>query len=877
MLQEGMKQLAIHRLTVGLIYGLLVCLVIGLPGSATAQFIPIEQAKEQEQTKQDQHLSDILSQINSKGASAKRQIAAIFDDVAKNKSTAANAERKSATVIDKLKSQLNDLLTDYTKKSPAPSGTSLRSGYDAAQQILNDVRRQVDEGLDQAQLSRQENPNQLTGKYLKYQEKIKIIADKGVKKADDRLSERGTKDSVKRDLQQLIVDTESQIEVATTSFLSVNPELLASAVQRIKKSILDVMSEAMSERYKKAEERGNDKALDLSTQEQEDLTVYKKELVAVVDRAIQTAEQLTEQIANSQLPTTSELPGVNPLLEAKFKAEKQLKEIQTSVTGRLATMNTRYQARTDVSPLAKEVAARETDREKSRLTDSVNEYLDYFTAGDPTKKKYNKAKRDAQDEAEGCDSFLCDFGRAVTGVARGVIKSTTNVDIGPAGQQFISNGIFQIDDPNPYARSKYQTGTPRYTTIPGGATASGNLQYNPTRCLTDASTATGKKFAFIETAQAQDLDDWLQLEMQQERESAQPAQTTGTRDRTLNDLQNEEDFNSLWDAYYGNNNATAAQRNTNFQQALDDIYGPSAKATPKPNLVTKLGIPFLGELLTRRTTTTVAQGQYACNSYPNQAYSSPFGATPVSQLLGYNTPNLQPGFNQSNWQPLMQSLFQLAAQKDPCYSQVTPYFNGGITSAEYNMMAQYLAQKCNFYTLPADNPYWMGPVTNNMRHLCVPQFIAGNPQMARLCANAWVPGTGGTPPFIPVSSSGWSSNFSIGELLKVPTGTGYEKLFDAFIATTNTPAKPIVAADPSYQQAFAIVQQIATYVDAQGGFEAIAASRDACNILTPVAVKILELTRLSTAIIDSTQRTNIRQTGYYLQGQHDRACRYSGT
>lgn len=870
MLQEGMKQSTIRRLTVGVVYGLLVSLIVSLPGPAIAQFIPIEQAKEQEQTKQDSQLSEILSEINSKGASARRQITALFDDVMSNKSTASNAERKSATVVDKLKSQLNTLLTDYTKKSPAPSGTSLRSAYDASQQILNDVRRQIDEGLDQAQLAKRENPNQLSGKYLKYQEKIKVIADKGLKKADDRLSERGTKDSVKRDLQQIITDTEGQIEIATTSFLSVNPELLASAVQRVKKGVLDELSEAMLARYKKAEERGTDKALDLSTQEQEELELFKKEMVNIVDRAIQTAEQLTQQIATANLPTSSELPGVNPLLEAKFKAEKQLKEILTSVGQRLTTTNSRYQSRTDVSALAKEVAARETDREKSRLTDTVNEYLDYFTAGDPTKKKYNNAKRDAQEEAQGCDSFLCDVGRAVSGVARGVIYSSTKVDIGQAGQGVISNGIFGIDDPNPYARSRYQTGSPRYTTIPGGATASGSLQYDPTRCLTDAVPTQGdKKFAFIETAKAEDkAPTFLEGESLLGDDTGDAPASRYFQD----------DGSGFFDT----------KPPSSLTDPVSSFFNPKPATTPKPNPLTQFGIPFLGELLGRRTTTTASyQGQYPCNSYPNQAYSSPFGGTPVPRLLGYNTTNLQPGFNQSNWQPLMQSLFQLAAQKDPCYGQVIPYFTGGLTVGEHNMMAQYLAQKCNFYTMSSDNQYWMGPVTNDMRHLCAPEFIMSNPQMAQICAKAWIPRTG-TPPFFPTSMNGGSSNVG---MIGGVAGTNGSQVggiggFDGAggsipealtfdVSGGGQSGGAAATTEYYYKQAIDKANQINTYIEKQGGFKRSLLSVRPCEHLAQLPTMLEELRSTAYLIANTTQQGLVQQFVADRYAQYRELCETS--
>lgn len=725
--------------------GLIALLIVLLPVTTSAQFIPINQAKEQATATQEADLTSVLSQINQKGSSAATQIAAIFTDVANNKVTASTAETKSNTVIDKLKTQLNSILNTYTKKSP--SGISLRQAYNAGQQVLDDNRRLIDEALDQAAIAKQQNPTQLNGKYLDYQNKIKAITAKALQSADDIVDGRGTKNTVTGLLDKLVSDTQKQADIATDSFLSVNPTLLASAVQRVKKQVLDDFSEQMATRYKAIADRGNNKALDLTEEEAAEIAAQKKEMDAIVARAVQTADQLMQQLAGSNLPTTSNQAGVNPLLEAKFKAEKQLKDVREDLVKRLDTINSRFKARTDMSQNAKDVLNDIVTAEKNSLTDTFTEYKTYLSAGDPTKQQYNKAKRSAQDEAAGCDSFLCDIGRVAATVGSGFLAKTTGVKL---GAQTISNSIFQIDDPNPYARSKYQ-GTSGYTLLPGGVSATGTMQYNPSTCLT--AVPESKRVAFIEKAQAADTTN------REEIEAEGGTSTAATSSRTSEQVDPEQFFSALTQS--SNNVSTVHDANGRlygtYQEDTDSSSATNTKsASKKASTLQQIGqtIASSFDALNRgKSAAKINQGQYACNTRPNLSYSSAFGGAPVGQLLGYGTNSLYPNISSTGWQSNLRNGFQIASQQDPALAQILPLLaSGNLTPGQYNQLAQYLGNN-GFYTLGSDNPYWETPITNLFRNLCAPNFLINNQSMVNFCKTIWLPtstaGPGGTPVFNP--------------------------------------------------------------------------------------------------------------------------------
>jgi hypothetical protein len=140
---------------------------------------------------------------------------------------------------------------------------------------------------------------------------------------------------------------------------------------------------------------------------------------------------------------------------------------------------------------------------KDSINYNLREYKAFFMAGDPSKKKYNKEKEEAQEEAEGCGSFFCDLGRIVGAAGSAIIGKETGINVNP---QVISGGLFGIDEDH------YVPG--KYTGVAGGAISSVNGRYVAngaygnqavpygSSCV-GALPDAGKKFAFIEKAYAE--------------------------------------------------------------------------------------------------------------------------------------------------------------------------------------------------------------------------------------------------------------------------------------------------------------------------------------------------------------------------------------
>lgn len=749
---------------------LLLAAVLLSPSFAGAQFVPINQAKQQLQEEEQGELGDVLSDITSKGASARRQVAAVFSEAQTNSRVDQTvAERRVDSILAKLKEQLNKYLNDYAKKSP--SGTALRSAFKASQDTLNDVRRQADEGLDQVQLRKQADPKALSGKYLDYQKKIKPIAEKAIKLADERLGERGTKASTRASLDKLVADTQTEIENATNAFIAINADVLMSAIQRVKKGVLDELSTAMAARYKQADARGSDKALDLTEEEQAVVEAAKKEMSDAVDRAIQSADSITRQVASSNLPTTSNTPGVNPLLEAKYKAQRQIDQIKVSVGERLDKIVARYKADKNVSALLKEIIAREGAREKNRLNDNVGEYIDYFKAGDPTRQKYNRAKRDAQEEAEGCTSFLCSVGNFVADVGSAFIGVNTGGLINIPGSSI--SGLVGIRQPNPYATSRYQTPYSYNSTFTPYSGVYGNqaIPYG-NNCFSQApSRSLAEWFAPKAHAQVGAALDFLQ-------------QQSGSA------VQN------------------AAGNNGNALEAATNAVSAGAANARQPSWLER-SLPFVTSVLGGMAARNAARnptgfyGSNPCAPYQNGSgiynynYTSPFGMTPTGQLLGYPNNNLFPSLG-SNPVAQLQMGFQIAAQQQSGLNQILPLLSSGqLTYNDYQRILNSGLLRSS--GLPNDNPFWQQPYQNLARLLCTPNFLA-NPAMMQYCRSIWQPV--GTPPFNPNSSI----------FPNTSTGNPFSNIF----GNSSSNSQAAMQADPSYQTATQIYQGLTSAINELG-------------------------------------------------------------
>lgn len=660
-----------------------------LPATSYAQFVSIEQAKQTASLGEQGEFEGVLNQISDKGSLARRQVQSIFAEAVSQKLGNSAAGRRIESLIGKLKADLNAVVNDYAKKNPP--GGNLRAAFNLAQDTLNGIRRQASEALDQIGFDKAASPNKLSGKYLEYQDKIKELADKGLATADERLADRGTTATLKKELDRIIQDIQQRIEIATTAFLTSNGDVLPSAIERLKKGVLDELANAMAERFKIADARGSDKALDLSAEDLREVEAAKKEIVDITDRAINTIQGLMEQVAASNLPTSSNIVGVNPLLEAKFRVQKQATGIQATSNSRIKKISDRFAARTDVSALAKEVLSKEIEREKNRLNDTITEFDAYFLAGDPTRRKYNQAKRDARDEAAGCTSFLCDIGRAASGVGSLLVsKAVPGLNLAP---QVFTN-ILGIKDPQGYLPSRY-TGGYYGGTYSGNpySTSYGNVgtpPFNPNCYGQLPGKDTDKGFALIEKAFAQ------------------------TQSVVPDYLQNQYFYQNLSNTI---NSVFLNRSLRNGSSYFGNCFGGSSYYGGLPGF--------------------------------SNTYNSRFGAYPVGQYLGYPNNNLQLTLG-ADPAPQLITGFGYLANSDPSnatsYQKVIAVLNRGpIDSAKLAEIAGIL-NKTDFNKLPGSGT----TVASLFYNMCT-QVHTGQPALIELCkalfkpVNSVAPQYGATP------------------------------------------------------------------------------------------------------------------------------------
>lgn len=697
-------------------------IALASPMSVFAQFIPIEQAKEQQALENESAVGDVLLDINSKGDTARRQVQTLLIEAQSGRVGASATGRRIDTLLGKLKTDLNHIVNEYAKKSPP--GNAVRAAHSAAQQTLDGIRRQSSEVLDQVGFDKAADPNALSGKYLRYQEKIKKLVDAGIAAADQRLQESGRRDTVRKELEKIIDDTQRKIEVSTTAFLTTNSEVLPSAIDRLKKEQLDLMSKEMAGRFKMLEGLSNDKALDLTPDELRIIEEAKKEMASIVDRALQTADSTMVQISNSGLPTSSDVAGVNPLLQAKFQSVTQVREMQRSALNRLAKINGRLEVDKELSANARSVFAREYEHEKNRLTDNLKEYLDYFTAGDPSKKKYKNEKERLQEQAAGCTDFFCNIGRVVAGVGSAIIQDKTSVLNPLTGRkeggisiapQAISGGLFGINDPNPSAvRGAYANRYGGY-----GATA-GSGQFN--------NNQFGNQFGFGSQqfgGQLGGIDPRCYA-------------LGGFGTPPFNPNTSGGFF--LPPPLFSNGSRAIVPPQSNLPSLTNDPLGYLKNLGTNYNLGQYVSNIFMGSQLTKLGIN--------CHGGANQfgglpgygsIYGSVFGGYPVPQALGYQTNNVAlTGINQTNYaQVLAQGLRLIEGSQGiddgqkKVFTEVVSILDAkGIADAQKIPLVLDKLRTTNFFRIPGTNS---DPIVNIFNNLCLRAL--GDPNLSRYCQN----------------------------------------------------------------------------------------------------------------------------------------------
>ncbi len=486
-----------------------------MPAATSAQFIPKEEAIKRINDEEARDLKHFIERATQRRDAANRRLQTVFSQVKSRKISVSQGERSADVIIADLKAELSELLNSYAKKTTVPGG--VRAARDTAQDMLDEMRRNTSDTLNNFQLTAEKHPNQLTGDYLEFKKNLDKIIDNALTWADKRLADPGTKKTALSDLDQVVQTTQKKLNLRTAQFLKDHPKLLPSAIERIQKQAQEKFKKEMVARYDAGKQRSNDKALDLGPNETKELEEIRTEMIAVVQRATTTAEQVLQQTQGvlGNLPTGSQAIGVNPQLETKFKAIEQIEALRKTAVSRIESRREEI-SNSNKSKLFKQVAAKDFDQYERQLSESFDEYKAYFSAGDPSQGEYEASVQNAQKDAKGCTSFFCNVGRFVSGAASAVVGAKTGI---PVPSNAVSSGLFGIKDPH-YVQGKY-VGTAasgalpyvngQYVTPGGGygGQAVGAPNYDP-RCYSMSTPSEkGPKFSFIEKAHAQEGDSSL--------------------------------------------------------------------------------------------------------------------------------------------------------------------------------------------------------------------------------------------------------------------------------------------------------------------------------------------------------------------------------
>lgn len=470
------------------VLGLLIFALIW-PSAGLTQFTPIDQVRQQGATAEQADLNAVTVSINDKSLRAKTALERLYNQVASGRLSVDAAESQSQTIINNFKGDLNQILAKFAKTSP--SSEALRSAYAYSQAIVDDLRNRNGSVADGYRQQKADNPGTPSGPYLAYQTKLVSVYRQGLEAADLRLSNRGTRTTVVADLNKIVTDTEKKEQILTSAFTTANEGIIESALRRVRKTQSEAFAKAMAERFKSAETRLNDKEEDLSEAELALVEAAKAQISQVAGNALNSIDRIYQTVLSSGLPTQIDgVIGRNPLQEAKFRVAAQVEKITPLAEQRINRISTEFAAEATVSALAKEIVAKYATAELVNYKQTVKELETYFSAGDPTRQKYNKQVRNLQKKAEGCNSLLCNIGRVATGVGSALISKSTGGQINIPSEAL--NKVVGIREPQVVAGYGY-----------GGAGIS-SLPYSRGGCF--GSLPTRWRPQLVELAYAQDAD-----------------------------------------------------------------------------------------------------------------------------------------------------------------------------------------------------------------------------------------------------------------------------------------------------------------------------------------------------------------------------------
>ncbi len=735
-------------------------LVLWLPATTAAQFIPIGEARKLGSLEDQREIDSVFNKIAQRGASAGRRIDAVLSEVESLKSDTVTAQRKIDSIMSDLKAELNAILSDYARQSPPAN--NMREAFKVAQTTLDDPRRRVEEELEKARIKRQANPEQLTGKYLAYQQRAKPIIEKALANADARLKGRGTKTTVTKDLENVVTDATRQLDLAAASFMSDHPELLETTIRRINKQFLDSLSAGMESRFKLASERGTERKLDLTEEELARYEASVKEMEGIVERAINSAETLARQTASTGSANDPQRPWLDPALEAKYKAAKQIEELKKSVTTRLDTITTQFSALPDISQLAKDLLKEDQAKLKGRLTDSLDEFHRLLIAGEIPEAEYQRKKKAGEAELEARVKKKQELQDQIENLSlRGQVLqvASCNKQMLDAFNPPKSGGFFSsllglagpigaiFGGPAGGAIGSVAGG------LLGGLTGANQQGYSsPNACGGSGLPNVGGRYVAPGLYGNQSIPNPC-FSRGGGLVSKAYAQGAGDLPDVLSDFSFGESLIVPFSPSGGGNGGDGG---------LGGAIGAIGGLIGGGNGGNRGGggglgnfgqfLPLIGGLLGGGG--GGGFGQFPCNPINNAAssFSNPFGGFPVQQWMGIpNGSNL--GFNvpSSNVGSFLGQGFNLAAAQNPQLSPLASLFSGG-QPFTFNNFSQ-IQQDPNFNRLQPTDPFWRQPTQQTLLNLCLYGFLNNDRQIQDYCRRVFMPqggfSTGATPPIIP--------------------------------------------------------------------------------------------------------------------------------
>ena len=433
-----------------------------------------------------------------------------------------------------------------------------------------------------------------------------------------------------------------------------------------------------------------------------------------------------------------------------------MRSLLTSTIQRVTKDNTDFRANTNVSQTAKDLMDQATTTEKQHLNDTMSEYISYLNAGQPTFDSYNAKRQKAIGDAKGCTDFLCNLGRLASDAASSAISYASGgiVKLNPNN---ISN-LVGITNPTPYLNTVNGTYTTSAVPNVNGqyvlSSVSGNQTIPFSQCVGYAVPSGG---GFVEKAYAQDTSSLTDTGFGADQFNAgfsdTPATDTTSGGSSLSSSGTSSiQYDPTTDTYYDpTSNQTYDPATGQFTSGPNAaLSGSNSTSTGTKQTTANTGNSFLNTILKAfggtisgqlRSATGVGTG---CSSrQPSTTYSTPFGAYPVGQALGYNNNNLSLNASTTSYASQLQQILQALASQNSSYNsaaQVLSGTTGQMTLQQLSALTSAL-QNTNLSTVPATNSYWTQYPQSLFVQLCAQVLTSSNASLIQTCRQIFTPTT----------------------------------------------------------------------------------------------------------------------------------------